>query len=267
MNAKSKACVKTILLLVIAFVYQATNDTYAQKPEGKVPHVLFLISEDPDNYKATTTIPVFAGKLKEQGYRTTVLLGEGERGSFRFPGMDVISDVDLVVVFCRRVALPREQLQMLKDYLKQGKPLIGIRTAHHAFSPREQIGEGHEAWQEFPAEILGCENRGYGPEKVGIDVSVVPSGKNHFITKKIRASKWRSEGNIYHVAPLLDPKATILLSGKSNDKTEPIAWTRIGDQNNRIFYTSLGYPTDFNNPQFNELLVNGIKWTLGLTRR
>lgn len=246
------------LILALSFIAISAS---GQIHVGNKTHVVFLISEDPDNYRATETIPVFAKKLSdEHGLRTTVLLGKGERSAFRFPGFDAIRDADLVVVFCRRVALPQEQIRMLRQYLGRGKPLIGIRTAHHAFSPREPVAPGHEAWPAFPADVLGCENRGYGPTEPGMDVSLTAAGRDHAITRGIQDSGWHSDGNLYHVAPLLDEQAVVLVEGNSAGRTEPIAWTRKGRNDNRIFYTSLGYPADFENAQFNTLIINAISW-------
>ena len=78
-------------------------------------HIVFLISEDSLNYNAHITIPVFAKHLEDQyGYKATVLLGSGERSSFSFQGLDVLAKADLLVIFCRRVALPPVQLNMIK---------------------------------------------------------------------------------------------------------------------------------------------------------
>ncbi|MEX1240173.1 MAG: ThuA domain-containing protein [Cyclobacteriaceae bacterium] len=237
-------------------------------PQKEKPHVVFLISEDPDNYEAPRTIPVFAETLKrEEGFKVTVLLGEGERSAFRFPGLELVSEADLIVVFCRRVALTPEQLGLLKNYLKGGKPLIGIRTANHAFTALGEIAAGHEAWPEFVADILGCQNRGYGPQEVGTEVSMVPSQKKHSILKGFEPAPWHAEGSTYLVSPLLDQKATVLVMGSVEDKVEPIAWTRYTADQGRVFYTSLGYPSDFNRPQFKKLLVNGIYWSLGIKKR
>jgi type 1 glutamine amidotransferase len=70
-----------------------------------------------------------------------------------------------------------------------------------------------------------------------------------------------SGGNIYLVSPLRDNKAEVLLNGASAQHREPIAWTRKAGKS-KIFYTSLGYPTDFSHPNFLQLLLNGISWTL-----
>ena len=49
--------------------------------------------------------------------------------------------------------------------------------------------------------------------------------------------------------------------GKINGMTDPVAWTSTV-RKSRIFYTSLGYPADFQTSQFNTLLVNAIKCAL-----
>ncbi|MEX2233008.1 MAG: ThuA domain-containing protein [Cyclobacteriaceae bacterium] len=253
-------------VLFFAFCLSEALPLKGQRPEQKKKyHIVFLISEDPDNYEAPRTIPIFAEALtKKHGFKVTVILGEGERTAFRYPNLEVISQADLVIVFSRRVALSHEQLALIRNYLKQGKPLVGIRTAHHAFSAVGEIKDGHEAWPEFPAEILGCQNRGYGPQELGTEVAVVPGSEKHPILKGFEPGQWHADGSTYHVAPLLDTKATILVTGKVKEKVEPAAWTRYTADGSRVFYTSLGYPSDFDKPQFNNLLVNGIFWALDL---
>ena len=257
------ATVAVLLLTISVFNAWALNP---QLPgQNDKPHIVFLISEDPDNYEATRTIPVFADLImREHGFKVTVLLGEGDRAAFRFPGLEVLSQADLLVVFCRRVALSHEQINMIKNYLKRGKPLVGIRTANHAFSVRGEIGNGFEAWPEFVPDILGCENRGYGPPESGTDVAMVPSAKDNPILKGFEPAQWHSPGSLYLVAPLLDKEAIVLVTGKVQEKVEPIAWTRYTADKSRVFYTSLGFPSNFGASQFHNLLVNGIYWALNL---
>lgn len=242
-----------------------TDGFSSNTSSGEKSHIVFLVSEDPDNYEAHRTIPPFADMLeKEEGFQVTVIQGKGERHAFSFPGLAVLSEADLVVVFCRRIALPNEQMDMIRNYLKQGKPLVGIRTANHAFSVREEkIPAGYEDWWEFVPDILGAENRGYGPTELGTEVTIAPGAKGHPILAGFEPARWHSEGNVYLVAPLLDQEAEVLLTGKAGDKTEPIAWTR-DSEGSRVFYTSLGYPKDFEVPQFRKLLINGINWALDL---
>ncbi|MEO8962593.1 MAG: hypothetical protein ABI325_11970, partial [Ginsengibacter sp.] len=192
----------------------------------KKAKIVFLITKDPDNYEADKTVPLFAEMLrKKYGYDVTVLLGSGEHGSYRYPNMEIVSKADLLIIFARRIALPHEQMDIIKNYLSKGKPLIGIRTANHAFKVMGKIEEGFEDWPDFVADILGCENRGYGPVGPGMEISVVPEEVTHPILKNV-ARGWHVDGNVYLVAPLLDMTATVLLNGKTNNITEPVAWTR-----------------------------------------
>ena len=251
----------SIFLFTISFT-DAGADGKDSPVQNRQPHVVFLISEDPDNYEAPRTIPVFAETLRRDfNFKVTVLLGEGERSAFHFPGLEVISEADLIVIFSRRIALRRQQLDMIKNYLQQGRPLVGIRTAHHAFSVTGEMSDGHADWPEFPAEILGCENRGYGPQELGVDVAFAPKARTNSVLRGIEPPQWHCEGSIYHVS-LLDDKATVLLTGRLKEKLEPVAWTRYTADNSRVFYTSLGYPSDFEKIQFNRLLVNGIFWAM-----
>lgn len=231
------------------------------KSPVKKPSVVFLITKDTNNYEAHKTIPKFAELLeKDHGYKTTVLLGTGTHGDYSYATMDALRDADVLVVMARRIALPRDQMKAIKDYVSRGKPVVGIRTAHHAFHVMDEKKEGHEDWPGFTPDILGCENKGYGPHDSGYDVTTVPEEANHPILRNISVNKWHSKGSIYHVK-LLDKNATVLLKGEIDGKSEPIAWTRLTGKN-KVFYISMGYPDDFDTPQFKTLLINGIKWAL-----
>jgi type 1 glutamine amidotransferase len=231
---------------------------------GGSPHIVFLVSNEADanSYEAARTIPSFAERISRQhGFQTTVIKAEGPIAASRLPGIEAVSKAELLVVFCRRLGLQPEQLTTIKNHVNAGRPVVGIRTANHAFSVRGEIPSGYVAWWEFVADVLGAENRGYGPEKAGTRVAVVREAASHPILRDFPAA-WHSKGNVYFTAPLIDPQATVLLTGTADDRTEPIAWTRLAGRS-RVFYTSLGHPADFEVPHFQTLLLNGIRWALG----
>lgn len=230
---------------------------------GNAARILFLVNDEPDNYEAARTIPRFARDLEErQGHRCTVIQGVLPLEKVRFPGLEAIDASDLLVVFFRRSAPASEQLGLIRRHLAAGKPLVGIRTANHAFSLKTEPAAGHEKWWEFVPEFLGCENRGYGRSEDGVDVRAVPDQARHPILAGVEPLAWHSQGPLYVVKPLVDAQATVLLLGSGGRfSDEPIAWTRMAGQS-RVFYTSLGYPTDFDLPQYRRLLQNGIAWAL-----
>lgn len=258
---------RSVLLAVLLAALSASVLSVSARADEKAPHVVFLTGEDPSNYEAHQTMPAFAARLQEEhGFRTTVLVGEGPLIAHHFPGLEVIDEANLLVIFFRRRAFRTEQLDRIKAYLKAGRPLVAIRTANHAFSvhehPERGLPEGFEAWWAFVPDILGCENRGYGPTEPGTAVAPAPGMENHPILEGVAPLEWHSEGNVYLVAPLLDEDAQVLLLGSVEDAVEPIAWTRRTQDGGPVFYTSLGYPGDFDKPQFRRLLLNGIRWAL-----
>ena len=252
-----------ILITLVLNLTLARAELLPGQKAVKKPHVVFLISEDSLNYEAHLTMPVFAKMLEKKGkYKVTVLKGKGPNNAFSFPGLEILKKADLVVLFSRRIALPHKEMKILKDYLGQGGPLVAIRTGNHAFTTRGTVGEDYQSWPEFVPEILGCGNRGYGPVALGTDVSVAPESANHPILSGFKPTQFHSVGNIYYVTPLLDKETNVLLNGKAGNEVEPVAWTRNAGKS-RVFYTTLGYPTDFLEPQFNNLLMGAIQWAIG----
>ena len=253
----------SLALLFVTALGSISLEAASAKSAGGGKNILFLVSEDPDNYEATKTIPPFAEMLKrEHGYQTTVLHRGGTLSAATFPGLEAaLAKADLLVFFTRRVALTTDQLNAIKKFLKSGKPLVGIRTANHGFAPRGEIAKGHEAWTDFVPDILGAINRGYGRLPEGKKQNVRVIAKNHPILKGVNPQGWSSQGSLYLTAPLVDGSATVLLEGEVDGKVEPIAWTRMSGQS-RVFYTSLGYPSDFDLPPFRTMLINGIRWAL-----
>lgn len=54
------------------------------------------------------------------------------------PGLEALDDADLMIILTRFRALPDDQMQHIDNYLKRGGPVLGLRTATHAFNfPKE----------------------------------------------------------------------------------------------------------------------------------
>ncbi len=230
---------------------------------GRVPHVLFLITDDPLNYDAQINIPPFADSLRKSGlFTTTVLKGHGKHEAFHFEGLEkAIDQADVLVVYFRRLALSHAQMEKVKTYIRSGKPVVGIRSANHGFSVRGKMAErGYESWWGFCSDILGHEYKGHDSDELGALIEVKPENSAHPILQGVETMPWKSGGGVYRVSPLIDPKAVVLLTSSNPAVKEPAAWVRENDFGGKVFYTSLGYPTDFGHAQFRTLIVNVFKW-------
>lgn len=220
------------------------------------PHVVFLINEQ--EYQPTQTIPPFAQELQDRfHYSVEVITAQKGRG---FVGAETLERADLVVLFARREPLSPAQQAGIRKHLEAGKPLLGLRTASHAFGARGTLPAGLIAWDTIDPEVFGGSYRGHGPQ--GSRIRVAGDGAAALLAG-IDPPEWTSSGSLYYVSPI-DAAATVLLTGtdQTNAKPEPVAWTRTAGKA-RVFYTSLGHADDFAQPQFRRLLVNAVQWCLG----
>ncbi len=234
--------------------------------EDKRPHVAFLIGED--EYDTKTTLPRFAREeLEPRGLRCSFIFSD-EKDPPNFPGIETISTADLLFVSVRRRPPSTAQLDVVKKFVASGKPVIGIRTASHAFALRDNMAPpaGHAAWPEFDAEVLGgAYGNHYGapkPGQIGATVRVVKKETAHKVLAGISHEPFTTFGSLYKNTPLALTATALLTGTEPGGETQPVAWTNTAKTGNRVFYTSLGHPKDFELPQFRQLLINGIYWSL-----
>jgi type 1 glutamine amidotransferase len=258
---------KKCILLIGLVVFGGWNILSSRPAAGQErvhPHVVFLIGED--EYKTETTLPPFARtELEPAGLRVAIIHASKDDPN-DFPGMvQALADADLVLVSVRRRTPPQDQLDALRSYLDRGKPLIGIRTACHAFAlrPKDKPAPGRAQWPDFDPQVIGghyVNHHGAGPKSA---VTVAPGASGHAILRGVDAAKLIGNGSLYRVSPL-EPGTTPLLIGTIPDKDpEPIAWTHTyGPRQARVFYTSLGHIDDFDEPGFRRLLTNAVFWAL-----
>ncbi|HUT95234.1 MAG TPA: ThuA domain-containing protein [Thermoguttaceae bacterium] len=227
--------------------------------EDDRPHVAFLVSDD--HYHADKLLPVFAQMLRDRyGCHSTVLHGQGTSNIAATGELVGENAADCLVLYVRRLALPEEQLDRVRKYLASGKPLVGMRTASHAFDTKGKHEPGQAEWPEFDHEVLGGNYQGHGPNPAGTDVAIVPDQAGHPILAGVEPAKWHSAGSLYFTSPVAE-NATVLMTGALEDRVEPLTWVR-DYQGSRVVYTGLGHPDDFQDPQFRRLLVNTIFWAM-----
>ncbi|MDH7502171.1 MAG: ThuA domain-containing protein [Verrucomicrobiota bacterium] len=233
------------------------------------PTVAMVIAES--EYHTWETLPAFAtDTLLKAGLRIEYVTATMRNDDCQFRGYRALDGAGLVLVSARRRAMPHEMAVMLKQHVESGKPIVGIRTASHAFSvrgpDRSKLGQaGFEDWPEFDSEVLGGNYSGHHPAGPVTTVRVVPEALDHPVLKGVPLGAWSSPASLYKTSPL-KPGATVLLTGQiAGEQAEPIAWVRsAGARQSRVFYTSLGHPEDFRNPSFRRMLANGILWALGM---
>ena len=230
--------------------------------EDKRPHVAILSAED--EYRTEVTLPDFAAMHLGRDFKVSFVF-ENPAKKYDLPGVEVVSDADVLLISARRRPLPAAQLEIIRNHVAAGKPVVGIRTASHAFSLRNAAPpSGLADWPEIDRDVIGGNYRGHTEGATKGLIRVLP-GVAHPILTGIPVEEFSSGGTLYLNTPL-NPKATELLRGRidGNDQQEPVAWTYARQDGGRTFYTSLGHKDDFQLPAFQRLLLNGIYWAAGL---
>jgi type 1 glutamine amidotransferase len=251
------------LILLLPLVTAAA----AAEPTSQ-PKIVFMIGED--EYKTWETLPEFAKtELEPNGYRVSVIQADN-RDKNNFPGIvEALPDADLLFISIRRRTPPKAQLAAVRAHLDAGKPLVGIRTACHAFAPapkdKDEVAADPKlaAWAEFDPEVLGGHYTGHYGNGPNVTISVAPGASQHPILRGVDVTRLAGNGSLYKVSPVSETASLLLLGAIPGEGSEPVAWTRIyGPKKAPVFYTSLGHPDDLKNREFRHLLVNGIRWAL-----
>jgi type 1 glutamine amidotransferase len=230
--------------------------------KSKPPTIVFVIAER--EYNTAETLPHFYEKhLKPLGFEAKFVTAPPdapERDNLK--GMEnALKEADLVFLSVRRRAPRTEQMEAFRNYILAGKPLVGIRTASHPFDLRKgETPEGHAQWKTFDPDVLGGSYNGHhGKQKTHWKAE--ESAKNHAILKGVSSDEQFTGGSLYRSAPLA--KSTTIFATGTAEGIEPsqaVAWTNTPKTGNRIFYTSLGHVSDFENENFLKMLTNAVIW-------
>lgn len=258
-------------------------------------HVVFVTGDE--EYRSEESMPMLAEILeRHHGMRTTVLYAVGADGfvdptvTDNIPGLAALDSADLMVVFTRFRALPDSQLGHILRYAESGRPMVGFRTATHAFRYPAESPHSARLNDEWPRRVFGQRwivHHGHFEDGSARLTAVRPLSWRtaHPILRGVEpfeAYSW-----LYHVdgggemlegdsRPLLVGEALRSTHAESGDLhryplTNPVAWTRsyTGESGTpaRVFFTTLGHPYDFHEPSMRRLAINGILWALGMEDR
>lgn len=240
--------------------------------EDTRPVVAFLTAEN--EYSSNLTLPAFAHDLLlTEGVNCEFAIGEPvETGGHRhnIENLQILEDADLAVFFIRRRGLEAGKMDRIRNYINDGKPVLGIRTASHAFDPRIVKGDNRASldnlakWPEFDHEVLGGNYNGHFNSKVGTTVvSVVPGMENHPVLKGVSLTDFTTPDGLYKNQSLHSDRAQVLLLGTiTGQPAQPVLWVNYTGKN-RVIYTSLGSIHDWKNPDFKHLMTNSVSYLLG----
>ncbi len=265
---------------------------------GKGKRIVFVTGDE--EYRSEESMPAMARILAERhGFQCTVLFSVNKQtGEIdpsvddNIPGLEALKDADLMVVFTRYRHLPEDQMAKFVEYVESGRPVIGVRTATHAFDYDRFQKERFSKWAwrgphpdfrgGFGRQVLGetwvDHYGGYRSEStLGIPV---PERRNDPILRGID-TVW-GPSHAYQVTTLEGDSRPLLMGQplmglKPTDAPDPakppvpVAWTKTytgtSGKAARVFTTTMGYGEDFKEEGVRRLFVNACYWCVGLEDR
>ena len=227
------------------------------------PHVAVLVAED--EYRTEQTLPEFAARHLQRDFRVTFIFGSDTQRN-DIPGIAAIDQADVLLVSVRRRPLPKVQLDAVRRHVAAGKPVLGIRTANHAFAPsrNQTLPPELDAWTDWDAEVYGGHYTNHYGEGPKVALAIAEGVSSHPILAHVELKDFVGNGSLYKVNPLSTGTTPLLMATIPNQASETIAWTRVRSDGGRSFYTSLGHIDDFKEPAFRRLLTNAIYWSARL---
>ena len=262
---------------------------------GKGKHIVFVSGDE--EYRSEETLPQMAKILaKHHGFKCTVLFAIDPQTGFispptnnNIPGLEALATADLMVIFTRFRNLPDEQMKHVVDYVESGKPVIGLRTATHAFQlrpPSKYMKYTHTSkdWDGgFGRQVLGETWVAHMvPSGRGATRGVVAPGRaDHPVLRGIKDGDIFGPTGIYEVKlPMRETCTPLVLGqaltgmnptdppdpGKYNNPMMPVAWMNTFQAPNgklaRTFATTMGASQDFASEGLRRLLINATYWVL-----
>ncbi len=200
-------------------------------------------------YKSEELLEKLKEIFEEDFRKIRITSSRGQDAGDDLPDIHKLAVADLMLVFTRRMTLPDDQLAYILKHVEDEKPVIGIRTASHAF----------QDFLEMDAQVFGGDYDGHGDDEP-VELSIAEGAEEHPILNNVQL--WDRMGKIYH-NPDLGQNTEVLLfvEGLESNIYEPLAWTNKYGEAGRAFFTSMGLPADFDNENFLQLLFNAISWT------
>jgi type 1 glutamine amidotransferase len=266
---------------------------------GKGKHIVFVSGDE--EYRSEEGLPQLARILAQRhGFNCTVLFAVDPKDgtinpneTHNIPGLEALKTADLLVIQTRFRDLPDEQMRYIVDYVESGKPVIGLRTATHAFNLTTSKTYAKYSWNNngkdypggFGKQVLGetWVNHWGSHGKQSTRGVVVKGQEDSPILRGIKDGDIWGPTDVYEVHLPLGNSCTPLvlgavlenmkpddkpIEGKKNDPMMPVAWTNSykgeSGKTSRVFATTMGAATDLEREGTRRMLVNACYWAVGL---
>src|SRR5437867_4017327 len=259
-------------------------------------HIVWVNGDE--EYRSEEGMPMLAKILAvRHGFKCTVLFSLNPADGTIDPnnqtnivGLENLKGADMMVLFARFREPAEDQMKYIADFVNSGRPILGLRTATHAFAfdRNKQSSYAKYDWRSkdwpggFGQQVLGetwVSHHGiHGKESTrGL---INEKLKHHPILKGVEHI-W-GPSDVYSVIHLPQDAQVLAygqalegmkpsdkpVSGAKNNPMMPLIWVRnySGETGkaSRIICSTIGAAVDLESEGLRRLFVNAIYWGLGM---
>jgi type 1 glutamine amidotransferase len=233
---------------VIAILLPAALSTFAIADDTKPLKIHIIAGGEYSPVESMTEFKKFLDDHYKVEITTSFYGGTGSPS--KIDNLDALKSADLLLLFARRMSLREEQMKIIREHWGKAKPIVGIRTACHAFQKADN--------EIIDRKLFGGEY-GVGPSSNGGFTTANRKGQEeHPVLKGVGSIK--AARYAYGNGTFAESAVILQIVGRIKDKDFPVTWIN-EYKGGRYFYTSMGAPEEFKEENFRKLLINAIGWT------
>ena len=289
--------------LLLSATLGAAADPWVVYPGGDGPgegkHIVLVAGDE--EYRSEESMPMLGKILSvRHGFKCTVLFSiNPQDGTIdpinqkNLPGLENLQSADLMIIATRFRELPDEQMKFVDEYVNSGKPIIGLRTATHAFKYEQDNDSQYKKYHFRSSEWPG----GFGQQVLG-DTWINHHGHHRFESTRGVINESQKDNpilngvndvwgptDVYGIKNLPESAAILLygqvlkgmkpddepLEGEKNQPMMPLAWTKTftgsSGKTAKIFCTTMGASVDLACEDLRRLIVNAAYWAVDLENK
>lgn len=227
-----------LILLLFSAVFGCQTESSNLDINPRPIQILFL-GHHSQHHNSYEYAPILMRKWTREGIHITYTEDPDDLTN------DNLNLYDGVIVYANHDSIAPDQEAALLNYVRSGKGFIPIHCASYCFRNSDEVVD------MIGGQFMSHDTGTFTAEIIDPDHPVM-AGISPFST-------WDET----YVHDKITDDIQVLMERVEGDHREPWTWVKT-EGNGRIFYTAYGHDErTWNNPEFQDLLKNGVLWAVG----
>ena len=226
------------LILVLLVSACGKKNAFLSMTEPRRVEILVL-GHDSDHHNTEKLMMYISTPLFQKGINLTYTADPNDLKD------EILQNYDGLLIYANHDSISTSQEAALKSFVQGGKALIPLHSGSFCFRN-----------SDWYVQAVGGQFSTHG---TGRFTTQLLDAKHPILQGISEFETWDET----YVHSQINPDIQVLMERKEGDKKEPYTWIR-NEGEGRVFYTAYGHNEEtWKQPEFHELLANGILWAVG----